>query len=430
MIRKIFLPLLIVLIAITAFIAIVKNRPQPEKVEAVVKPVHVSSVEAAFVSARPEITLYGKIDSPRTAQLKAALNADLLELNVVDGERVKQGDVLLRLDDRDPSLILAERQAQLADLEAQIEAERLRHESDKDALPLERRVLNINRDSLQRAQKLLKQKLGSQAQLDEARAAVEKQRLAIVQRELSIAEFPSSLARLTAGLNQAKSLVERARIDLEHTLIRAPFDGRVAKVSVSVGDRVRSGDTLIELFDESRLRVRAQLPNRYIPVLRRAVDAGQALRASAELDGRQLALNLRQVGGQVSDTGSVEALLDVVEGGRDVPLGRFVTLRLGLPVLDSVMLLPPEALYGTDRVYSIVDDKLFGHRVKIHGDSFVNGERRLIVSDVPGNTGTQTETGADSEKRILPGDRIVTSQLPNAINGLLVKSSTTDASPR
>ncbi len=81
-------------------------------------------------------------------------------------------------------------------------------------------------------------------------------------------------------------------------------------------------------------------------------------------------------------------------------------LVLTLPTQDAVVALPHEALYGMDRVYTIVEKRMEGVVVERVGEiRSSTGERRVLVR------GPTLAEGAD----------VVITQLPNAIEGLRVR---------
>jgi multidrug efflux pump subunit AcrA (membrane-fusion protein) len=177
---------------------------------------------------------------------------------------------------------------------------------------------------------------------------------------------------------------------------------------VSPGKRVRTGDALVEIYDTASLLVRALVPSRYLPAMRRAADVGQPLRAEGRAEGLAVSARLLQLAGVVEGgTGGVEGLFRIEEGGEFLQQGRFVHLDLALPPEPGLISVPHEAIYGTDRVYR-VDEQSRLRAVQIVRLGEVRepdgGSRVLITSEA-----------------LAPGDTLVTTQLPNAIDGLLVR---------
>jgi multidrug resistance efflux pump len=406
--RRWWLPLLILLLAGAAAGALIATKPKAEPVRVEERAWLVSTETARPASYRPAVTLFGRVESLWSSQLTAGVAADVRQVDVVEGDRVDRGQVLVRLDDRDARLQLAQREAELQQAEARIASEHLRHKANLEVLPRERRLLDLSRSEVSRLQDLVTKKVGAQSQLDSARQAAEKQAIALTAREQAVDEHAARLAEVEAARARAAALRDQALLEVERCEIRAPFNGRITQVLVSPGRRVRVGDALVSLFDTDSLVLRAQLPARHLPAIRDAMRAQQVLMVSGAIDGVAVQGRLRSLAGEAaSGTGSVDGLFTVVEGAAEVSQGRFVRLELALPQSDGLLALPYEAIYGADRVY-VVDEqsRMRPYRVTRVGEwRDPRQEARVLVraADLP----------ADAE--------VVTTQLPNALDGLLVR---------
>ena len=403
-----WLPPLILLLAGAAAAALIASKPKPKPVTVAERAWLVAAETVAARRYRPGVTLYGRIESLWSSQLTAGVAADVREVAVVEGDRVAKGQVLVRLDDRDARLQLLQREAELRQAEARIAAEQLRHEANLETLPRERQLLALTRGEVARLQDLVTKKVGAQSQLDTARQAVEKQAIALSARQQAVDEHPSRLAEVEGVRARAAALRDQAILEVERCEVRAPFNGRIVEVMVSPGRRTRVGDPLVDLFDTDALVLRAQLPARHLPVVRAARAAGEPLIVHGEIDGVSISGELRSLAGEAtSGTGGVDGLFTVTTGADEVSQGRFVRLELALPETGGLIALPHEALYGTDRIYTIDEQsRMRPQRVERVGEwRDPDGDIRVLVRAVD-----------------LPdGARVVTTQLPAALDGLLVR---------
>ena len=234
--------------------------------------------------------------------------ADVKELTALSGSVVAKGELLLRLDDHDLKLMLRQRNAEVADIQAQIESEKKRHGSDITALKHERALYDLAERALKRAERLAQTQAGTQARVDEAQRALRLQALALTNRQRAVSDHSPRLAQLDARLNRSKAVRDQVRRDLQRSELTAPFDGRITAVHVSPGDRVRPGDRLIDLFDTNFVELRTQVPNRYLPTLRQALNHGSAVTATIELNGTAIALELNRLAGKIErGQGGVDA---------------------------------------------------------------------------------------------------------------------------
>jgi len=403
-----WLPLLILLLAGFAAAALIATKPRPAPVQVEERAWLVSAQSVRPDRYAPTLTLYGRVESLWSSELTAGIAADVRAVAVVEGDQVVKDQVLVRLDDRDARLQLAQREAELRQAEARISAEMRRHEADLEALPREQRLLNLTRDEVARLQDLVTKNLGAQSQLDTARQAAERQAIALSARRQAVDEHTARLAELEAARARAEALRDQSQLELERCEVRAPFDGRIVKVLVSPGRRARVGDPLVSLFDTDEMVVRAQLPNRHLAEIRAAKAAGQALTASGEIDGVRLHASLRSLAGETaSGSGGVDGLFTVTEGGTQISQGRFVRLELVLPERDGLLALPHEAIYGTDSIYLLdAQSRMRAQRVERVGELLLDSGETRVLARAP-------ELGE--------GATVITTQLPNALDGLLVR---------
>ena len=404
---RIALPLLIVAAGIGGMTALVKSKPEREPLGAEERswPVAVTVVEPGTVT--PRLLLFALVDSPHIAHLSSAVTADVKVVDVLEGQRVGLDDRLLALDDREIRLVLAQRDAEMAGFEADLQHETLRHRNNVAALKHEEELLVLARREVARARDLAERKVGSQASLDKVRRDEERQMLAVEQRRLAIREHESRRKQIEAKLARATAQQSQAMLDLERTRVYPPFTGRITEVFVSPGDRVRSGDRLVAMFDSDMLEFRAQIPLRYLPVVRGALERDERLGARALVDGQEVHAELHRLTARVDrGSGGADGLFRVTEGSAWLQLGRTVELVLDLPAVADAVTVPREALYGTDRVFVLEGERMKSVEVERLGESRGDdGSDRVIVRS----------------PELKPDDRLIVTHLPNAIDGLKVK---------
>lgn len=404
--RRLLIPLVILAVAGAGFALLVVTKPRSE---AAPRTETVWSVAVQTIqpdTLQPMLTLFGRVETPHRSRLRAAVEAEIKAVTAKEGEQVPEGHELVRLDDREALAVLEQRRADVRDAEAAIASEALRYANDRTALKQEEALLALAQSEVKRAENLLRRNLGSEAQVDAARQNLVRQQIALESRQQSIADHTNRQAQVQARFARAQAQRDIAELDWQRTRILAPFRARIAKVAVAVGDRVRVGDTIVELYDLASLEARAQIPASHITSIRRALDSGRRLQGTAEVDGLAVELELDRLAGEVTKgSGGVEALFSLLTASDWLPVGRFITLRLMLPEQERVVALPRQALYGKDRVYRVSDNRLAPITVERVGSRITSaGEEQILI--------TSPELNA--------GDAIVTTQLPNAIDGLRV----------
>ncbi|UZE95433.1 efflux RND transporter periplasmic adaptor subunit [Alkalimarinus alittae] len=402
---KRFLPLIIVAITVLIMFVLMASRPVPQTKEQDEKSWAVSTEIATRAPVHPQLELLGTIESPYMTQISAAINADVLRVPVREGNYVTKGDILVELDDVEARLNLQQKQANVVEIKALIMAENNRYQSDLVALKSEQSLLDIAKRSVERQRKLEKSNLTSQELIDNASNKLEQQALSVNSRQLSISDHNSRINQLSANLARAKADVTDAELDLARTNVTAPYNGQIIRVNVSPGGRVRLGEPIVELYDSSQIEVRAQIPDKSISLIQSSLKAGAPLEATVSIYGEDVTLILSRLSGKTNaGSGGVDGLFKATSDNPPFIIGGSVKLVLNLPPLDTAITAPISAVYGTDRIYSVKDQRLVSVKASIIGAYFdKNGQQRLIL-----------------ETPLASGEPFITTQLPNAIDGLKV----------
>jgi RND family efflux transporter MFP subunit len=166
----------------------------------------------------------GYVVAQRKAAVASKGTGRLVYLGVVEGDRVRAGRVLARIEDADVQAQLAQAKANLAMSRAEL------HDAQR---------------SLAREKTLLDSNFTSQASYDAAEARLE---------------------RVSAGIAVAQAAVQSAEVALENTVIRAPFDGTVLTKNADVGEVVAplaasafSKSAVVTIADLRSLQVEADV---------------------------------------------------------------------------------------------------------------------------------------------------------------------------
>lgn len=194
--------------------------------------------EARPGEQRTELSAAGYVASKRRSIIAPLVPGRLVELRVEEGEAVQEGQVLARLDDRDARVALLRAEAEVRAAEARL-----------SAAEVQARNAQLTADRTQRLARV-----GSipQAQLLDVQTA---QRAALAERRAASAQL--------AALRRA---VEAARLQLSHTVVRAPFAGTVARKLADEGavlapaalEQSNLGG-IVELVDLHALEVQADV---------------------------------------------------------------------------------------------------------------------------------------------------------------------------
>ncbi len=175
------------------------------------------------------------------------VGGDVMEVFVAENARVARGEPVLRLDDRMARIAVASAEARLGTALADVEALKAAYREKLGQAAVAKRAAEMSQRELDRQKQLAERRLIPASQLDAvqrstdiALGGAEVMRL---QMEQTSAKLGGNTARPTAqypAVRSAAADLDRARLDLEHTLVRAPQAGIVSHLP-KVGNRADAG---------------------------------------------------------------------------------------------------------------------------------------------------------------------------------------------
>jgi membrane fusion protein (multidrug efflux system) len=270
------------------------------------------------------------------AEVTPAVGGIVKAVNVVDTQQVKQGDVLVVLDDTDARLALAQAAADLGlakrrvhsylandeGLAAQVKAREADEKRAQAQLEAAQADLSRAQVDLQRRQALLasgsvsgeeltnaKNGLAqAQANLTSARAAAAQSsanRMSTIgSKKANAALTVDTTVETNPEVLLAKARYEQAQVDLERTVIKAPVDGTIAKRQVQIGRRVQIGAPLLSVVPTQNIHVDANFKE----VELRDVKIGQPVEVTADIYGDKVVYH-GTVSGLSGGTGSAFSMI-------------------------------------------------------------------------------------------------------------------------
>jgi HlyD family secretion protein len=224
----------------------------------------------------------GRIQTPFRVDLGAQVTGTVADIPVSEGQVVRQGEVLIRLENSE-----AKANVELADAAVAQAAARLKQITEVTAPMAEEtlRQAEANLYSAQRqydrTEKLHAGGYSAQSQFDEARRAFDvAQALARAARVQAASSRPGGMDYVVAetALRQARASLQAAQAKLDYSLIRAPADGTLISRNVEKGDVVQPGKALMVLAPAGEIQVVVQVDEKNLGL----VAVGQPALVSAD----------------------------------------------------------------------------------------------------------------------------------------------------
>lgn len=244
--RWLILPPILIGVAVLVWMARSQEVPQTAERDELARTVRV--VEAREISLMPKAIGYGPVEPAQIWDAVAQVAGRVVSVHpqLHDGEILGAGTELLRIDPADYELELAEARAQLAELAVE-------RSNAEASLAIEKRGLRLAEEELQRLQTLAKRGTASQSDVDQAERTALNLRTAVQ-------NLRNTLTLITAQREVLESRVKRAELNLERTRVTAPFDLRIANLTIEADQYVSVGQTLFEGDSVNRVEIQAQVP--------------------------------------------------------------------------------------------------------------------------------------------------------------------------
>ncbi|WP_347253317.1 secretion protein HlyD [Leminorella grimontii] len=217
-------------------------------------------------SHQPSLTLYGNVDI-RTVNLNFRVGGRLAELRVDEGDKIKAGDVLGRLDDAPYRIAVAQARANVDALKARLALMQEGYRAEeiaqaKAAVAQSQSAYQYAESFYRRQQGLWQSRSISANALDDARSAKDQAYATLQSAKQKLTQFetgnrPQEIAEASANYEQAKAALEKAELDLSDTTLVAPSAGTILTRAVEPGSMVNAANSVFSVSLTSPVWVRA-----------------------------------------------------------------------------------------------------------------------------------------------------------------------------
>lgn len=364
-----------------------------------------AKVEKVTLAPVPELVpMVGLLTPLEDLTVSAEVGGRIVSFAADLGDSVRSGDELARIDDREYLLRQEQREKALRESLAGLGlSDAPGAEFEPDTMPevaQAKTVAKNAQDRLERLKKLTENKRAvSDQEVADSRAAA-----AVAERQLESARFQSR-ARLAEALTR-KAEADLSRVELEHTVVRAPTrrDGsevqfQVAERSIEKGEFIDRGGAMFRLIHDEQLILRGGVPE----VESRRVAVGQPVKIESS-GAPSLSGEVTRVSPEVdSKSRAVNVEITINNDKRSVVANSFARAEIQVGRKDDVPWVPKSAVRsfaGVNRVYRVVQGRVESKVVQLGPES----EGRIAIL-----------SGLERE------DQVVTSDLAQVGDGTIIK---------
>ena len=315
-------------------------------------PVGAIAVSPVAATDRPIarfIRVTGSLTAEDQAEVAAETAGRVTGTPVERGTRVSAGMALIHLSSVETEASLKEAEANAAQIEARLALD-VNGTFDINKVPEvanARASLNLAQSDFDRIEKLLAERVVSQAEYDQRKTAVEASRQQV--------ESAKNVGQQQyQALQAARARVALARKAVGDTIVRAPFDGVVGQRLVSTGDYVTKGTKVVEVVRVTPLRVQLTVPEQFVS----EIAVGQPVSLAVDAyPGRTFTGTVRYVSPSLRADQRALTIEAVVPNEKaELKPGMFATAEIQQANKTAAVLVPATAVQtigGTSRVYVV-----------------------------------------------------------------------------
>ncbi len=274
----------------------------------------------------------GTVRAQTEAKVSSRIMAQVKEVLVKEGDHVSGGNesgsqrtILAQLQDADIKARLHQAEAQVSALERAQEAGKAKLGAARAQVEGARARRDQTLADYRRYEDLRRSEAATGQQVEHARAQKDASEANWSAANQDVRAAESEVKRIQAQREEAEAAVAEARIMLGHTVIHAPFTGRLIRKLVDVGDMASPGQPLFVIENASPLELHAFLSESLLP----RIDLGEAMEVHIDALNRTFPGVLREIVPR-SDPATRTVLIKVTLP-RDPDLVNGLFGRLGVP---------------------------------------------------------------------------------------------------
>ena len=357
-IAKTLLPVMALLVGVSAYKALVANRPAPPihvKREAV-HPVRTKAIHLA--SHQPALKLYGEIKAGRQVELRALVAGKVLKTggSFREGSRVKKGDVLFSIDPFTYQGALTEARAKIVEARAKLSEITVQIKAEEESILFSREQLKLSARDMKRAKKLVRQGSVTRQGAEVREMAVSQRRQSLQGKQANLQVMQAKARQQMASLDSLDWRLRLAKRNLKDTSLRAPFDGYLSEPNANMGKLLNVNDKVAVLLDRNWMEVAFTLSDQqYGRLIARKAGKkeqngqngliGRTVKVTWKLGATPLSYKavIERIGATISsETGGVAvyARLEDPTSPQPVRVGAFVDVEVPDRLYGNVVKLP------------------------------------------------------------------------------------------
>jgi len=276
-------------------VTMVKNKQEPNRPETKERSRVVSAFRVEPTSVVPRVVGYGYVEPIETWAAIPEVSGKVIERHpeLKKGAFFSKGDLLLQLDPQSYGLAETRGVASVMSVDAQLKELEQQRKNTERLIEIEKEALQLTQKELERKRELTKKGFLSQSELDLEEKNLLSQETSLKNLYNTLDLIPSQKRALLAQKDSDESSLTEMQLDVERTIIRAPFDCRISAVHIELGEFAQVGTTLIEAINIAEVEIPVQLaPNEFVNLLAAPFDVAEIVSGAITMDTVRKMINI------------------------------------------------------------------------------------------------------------------------------------------
>jgi len=314
-------------------------------------PVELTPAQRGSISSYLSST--ANLRALRNVEVAARTDGVVHEVLAEEGDFARKGEVLALLDDADLQIQLNLAEERLAQAQQQLQQAKVRQQ--KTATQIRNAEIELRRKD-----RAFEERLISEEELAQQRYLLEE-----LEHDYQVVE--SEVRQFTHRIDEINAEIAQVKLQIAHTRIRAPFDGRITERMVELGQTVRNLDSLYRIAAFSPLYADVFLSEGEA----QGVRPGQRALVTLGFDeGAEAAGEVERVSPVVDEeTGTVKVTVRLTPDKPGFKPGAFVRVQIRTDTREGTVLIPKRAVVeeGGERYVFVAEDRIARRRAVLLG---------------------------------------------------------------
>lgn len=255
---NILIPILIILAGIIGMKMLEKMKKKPAEINIPPISIPVKAWKVTVTNYPIYLTAFGVVNTLHESRIAPEISGTVIKTSprLLPGEVFTKGEILFELDSHDYEAFKLSAEASVEQLKNRVKLLTMQLQLNQKRLPIIQRICDLAEKEFTRTSTLYNEnKVGTQTsvELSEQKYQQTSDQYAILKNQTEL--IPLQISETKASLKAAESQLDRAQLNLNRCIVKAPFTGHIKSANVNIGDVLSPAKPVLTIADDSVLEI-------------------------------------------------------------------------------------------------------------------------------------------------------------------------------